>query len=178
MSLRARKRSCAPHRRRRAPSGSCLDFRPCVRLRLHAAIRWGSLSHKRRDGGMALRQGWRVPLRSHRGFHVAKWSKKSHLGHRWYRLNGIFCFIWKPYIEDSLCHAPASTFTLRCETMGGIWNGSNGRDDRRSNGRGDGRGGSRCALLRHRPRHRRTAVAATKLRQHSRNGIRIARRAA
>ena len=170
MSLRARRRSCAPRRRRRAPSGSCSAFRPCVRLRLHAAIRWGSLSHKRRDGGMAQRLGWRVPLRSHRGFHVAKWSKKSHLGHRWYRLNGIFCSIWKPYIEDSLCHAPASTFTLRCETMGGIWNGSNGR--------GNGRGGGRCALLRHRPRHRRTAVAATKLRQHNRNGIRIARRAA
>ena len=118
-----------------------------------------------------VRLGWRVPLRSHRWFHAAKWSKKSHLGHRWYRLNGIFRFIWKPYIEDSLCHAPASTFTLRCETMGGIWNGGNGRGDRRSSGRCDGRGGSRCALS----RHRRAAVAATKLRQHGRNRIRIAR---
>ena len=178
MTLRARRRSCGPRRRKLARFGSCSAFHPYAHLRLHAVIRWGLLSHKRPDGGMVLRQGWRVPLRSHRWFHAAKWSKKSHLGHRWYRLNGIFCFIWKPYIEDSLCHAPASTFTLRCETMGGIWNGSNGRDDRRSNGRGDGRGGSRCALLRHRPRHRRTAVAATKLRQHSRNGIRIARRAA
>lgn len=171
MTLRARRRSCGPRRRKLVRFGSCLVFRPCVRLRLHAAIRWGSLSHKRLDGGMALRQGWRVPLRSHRWFRAAKWSKKSHLGHRWYRLNGIFCFIWKPYIEDSLCHAPASTFTLRCETMGGMWNGSNGRGDRRSSGRCDCRGGSRCAL----PRHRCAAVAATKRRQHGRNRIRIAR---
>ena len=95
MILRARRRSYGPRRRKLARFGSCSACHPYAHLRLRAVIRWSLLSHKRRAGGMVraaglayTRQGWCVPLRFYRRFHAAKWSKKSHLGRRWYRLNG------------------------------------------------------------------------------------------
>lgn len=190
MTLRARKRSYGPRRRKLARFGSCSAYHPYAHLRLRAVIRWSLLSHKRRAGGMVHARGWCTRGRAGARrcgsidvFTLPNGAKNpiwgvdgtdqtglsASFGNRTLAIRSVMR--QRPRLccgvrQWAACETVATAVAMDMATAVG---------DGRGDSRGDGHGDGRCGCRRRWAWALGIGLDARPSRQHGRNGIWIAR---